>query len=122
MDRCGREWCLAREGQNRYSEPGATMKIGHGLCESTFRLFDWPERCVTQLRDFCWSSLYGLVGELNGYDDDFLRRLHINADAWFHITRNGGYFGLHNHPMASWSGVYCEIGRAASRERGCNYV
>src|SRR3546814_2978119 len=73
-----------------------------------------------------WSSLYGLVGELNGYDDDFLRRLHINADAWFHITRNGGYFGLHNHPMASWSGVYCvddgdsdEIGRASCRERVC---
>jgi len=25
----------------------------------------------------------------------------------FHITRRGGQFGVHNHPMASWSGVYC---------------
>lgn len=107
LNRALRDLFLAREGQERYGNPAATMKIGPGLFESSFRLFDWPEQCVTQLRDFCWSSLYGLIGELNGYDDELLRRLHINADAWFHITRNGGYFGLHNHPMASWSGVYC---------------
>jgi uncharacterized protein (TIGR02466 family) len=36
-----------------------------------------------------------------------MRRLLIYSDSWFHITRRGGFFGLHNHPMASWSGVYC---------------
>jgi uncharacterized protein (TIGR02466 family) len=34
-------------------------------------------------------------------------RLLIYSDAWFHVTRRGGFFGLHNHPNASWSGVYC---------------
>ena len=33
--------------------------------------------------------------------------MEIASHTWFHVTRRGGYFGLHNHPMASWSGVYC---------------
>ena len=38
--------------------------------------------------------------------------MQIFNDCWFHVTRRGGFFGLHNHPMASWSGVYCvEPGR-----------
>ena len=36
-----------------------------------------------------------------------MRRMQIFNDCWFHVTRRGGFFGLHNHPMASWSGVYC---------------
>ncbi|NGY06978.1 putative 2OG-Fe(II) oxygenase [Solimonas terrae] len=107
LNRALRQLFLAREGQEHYGNPGATMKINPGLFESTFRLFDWSEPCIARLRDFCWSTLYGLIGELNGYDTEVLRRLHINADAWFHVTRKGGYFGIHNHPMASWSGVYC---------------
>jgi uncharacterized protein (TIGR02466 family) len=51
--------------------------------------------------------LYAVVGRLNGYDLPTLRRLQIFNDCWFHVTRRGGFFGLHNHPNASWSGVYC---------------
>ena len=36
-----------------------------------------------------------------------LGRMLISSDSWFHVTRRGGFFALHNHPNASWSGVYC---------------
>ena len=62
---------------------------------------------MQQLKQFCWSSLLGMVAELNKHDEATMRRLLIYSDSWFHITRRGGFFGLHNHPMASWSGVYC---------------
>src|SRR5690606_2172011 len=26
---------------------------------------------------------------------------------WFHVTHRGGYFGAHNHPLHTWSRVYC---------------
>lgn len=103
-----KELFIARESEgSRYQNVGALVNAPEGLFESTFRLFDWPDPCVQQLRTFCWQTLYRAVGELNGYDAEILSRLKIRADAWFHITRKGGYFGLHNHPNASWSGVYC---------------
>lgn len=77
------------------------------LFESRFDLFDWPDPAVVALRDFCNAYLYRLVGEINGYDVETLQRLHMAQESWFHITRQGGYFGSHNHPMHSWSGVYC---------------
>jgi len=96
---------LAAPGQ--YANPKATMSIEHGLFESRFDLFRWPEPEVAELRQFCWSSLFELVASLNGYNMETMSKLQGHADAWFHIMRNGAYFGLHNHPMASWSGVYC---------------
>ena len=47
------------------------------------------------------------MAELNRYDAARMARLQIVTDAWFNITRRGGFFGVHNHPMASWSAVYC---------------
>ena len=77
-----------------------------GLFESSFDLFDWTEPPVVKLRNFCLAHLYKLIGELNGYDRATLGRLNMAHESWFHITRKGGYFGIHNHPMHSWSGVY----------------
>ena len=33
--------------------------------------------------------------------------LRIYQHSWYHLTRREGYTAYHNHPMASWSGVYC---------------
>lgn len=99
---------LERERQgDQFANPRATMQINAGLYESRFDLFRWPEACVRELRAYCWGQLYQFVAEVNGYDQDFMNKVRGYADAWFHVTRKGGYFGLHNHPMASWSGVYC---------------
>ena len=75
--------------------------------ESRFDLFRWPEHCVQQLKEFCLRNVLQLVAEINGYDASVVRRLLIQHDSWFHVTKRGGFFGLHNHPNASWSGVYC---------------
>jgi hypothetical protein len=77
------------------------------LFESNFQLFSWPDRPVAELRDYCLRQLYRAIGELNGYDEAMLRRLQMASESWFHITRKGGYFGMHNHALHSWSGVYC---------------
>ena len=99
---------LARvaEGE-RYANPNPYQVGSRSLFESRFDLFDWPDQAVVRLRDFCWSRLYALVKELNGYDNDVIRRLRIGNEAWFHVTRRGGSFSVHNHPLHSWSGVYC---------------
>ncbi len=103
-----RELFLAREAEgDKYRNPEPYTYRNEALFESNFRLFDWRHDAVRKLRDFCWSNLYRVIGELNGYDVEFMRRLHIATEAWFHITRRGGLFGPHNHPMHSWSGVYC---------------
>lgn len=99
---------LAREAEGaRYANPNPYTVRNRDLFESHFDLFDWPEACVQSLREFCLTTLLRVVGDLNGYDAARLQRLQVATDAWFHITRRNGFFSVHNHPMASWSGVYC---------------
>lgn len=86
---------------------GAFVNQPEGLYESKFNLFDWQYAEIKELEKKCWTSLYGLIGEINRYDRDTLLRLHIKAESWFHIMRKHSYFSTHCHPMASWSGVYC---------------
>lgn len=92
---------------DKYANPEPYTPRNSPLFESAFNLFDWPHAVISQVRDFCLSNLYQALGELIGYDTATLQRLHIAHESWFHITRKGGYFGVHNHPMHSWSGVYC---------------
>lgn len=103
-----RELFLTREADGeRWRNPATSMRINPGLFESEFNLFAWPEACVERLREFCWGSLSRAIAQLSGYSAADIQRLRIRSHTWFHITRRGGFFGLHNHPMASWSGVYC---------------
>lgn len=92
---------------NEYANPTPFTVRNEALFESSFDLFEWNHPAVARLRDFCLSTLYHSIGELCGYDIATLQRLHIAHESWFHVTRKGGYFGVHNHPMHSWSGVYC---------------
>jgi uncharacterized protein (TIGR02466 family) len=99
---------IEREAQGpKYANPNPYTVRNPELFESHFDLFDWPETCVQRLAQFCMSELSQTVAQLSGLDVVAMRRMQIATDAWFHITRRGGFFGVHNHPMASWSGVYC---------------
>ncbi len=99
---------LEREAEGaRYANPRPFTQRNAQVYESNFQLFRSPEPCIQQLKSFCWSNLLGMIAELSGYDAATMRRMLIYNDCWFHVTRRGGFFGLHNHPMASWSGVYC---------------
>jgi uncharacterized protein (TIGR02466 family) len=106
-----RELFVAREAEGpRYANPNPYTQRNAELFESHFDLFKWPEACVQELKAYCWTELMALLRDINGYDPATMQRLRFNADAWYHVTRRGGFFGIHNHPMASWSGVYCVAG------------
>lgn len=97
--------CAAQGGT--FANPDPFTPRNDALFESTFDLFDWQHPAVARMRDACLGALYHTIGELCGHDMATLQRLHIAHESWFHVTRKGGYFGVHNHPMHSWSGVYC---------------
>lgn len=100
---------LSRETAE-HRNPHPSMIVPQGLYESRFDLFSWTDAPVLKLRQHCWGALSHLIAQLNGYTPNDLHRIEIKSHTWFHITRRGGWFGIHNHPMAAWSGVYCVDG------------
>ena len=102
------ELFIRREAMGkRFANPNPYTPRNKELFESNFDLFAWPEACIATLREFCLSRLANTVAEINRYGAADMARLQVITDAWYHVTRRGGFFGMHNHPMASWSGVYC---------------
>jgi uncharacterized protein (TIGR02466 family) len=75
--------------------------------ESRFNLFRWPEPCVQELRKFVLDSVATTVLQASKLLPADLARLTLHNHTWFHISRQAGSFVAHNHPMASWSAVYC---------------
>lgn len=100
---------LAREG-DAHRNPSPYTERNAALFESRFDLFAWPEPEVRELREFCLSRLTQLVQSLNRHPPERMRSLRMSVESWFHVTRRNGWFGVHNHPNASWSGVYCVDG------------
>lgn len=100
--------CLfALEKTGKAANPRPLTQRNAGVFESHFNLFRHEDPAILELKLFCWDQLLTVIGRLNGYDLETLHRLQIFNECWFHVTRRGGFFGLHNHPNASWSGVYC---------------
>lgn len=101
----------AREAEgDRFRKQVRTPTTQVNIFESEFNLFAWPDAPVAYLRSFCLDTLRRTVLQLNEYSNEqvsALPQLKLHVDSWFHITRFGGYIGIHSHPMASWSGVYC---------------
>ena len=111
-----RSLILAREAQgDAYANPNPSMKGARNqVFESDFTFFAQNDPPVQALREFCWGALSRAVAQLSGYTPEDMAKISLRSHTWFHITRNGGQFGLHNHPMASWSGVYC-VDRKSTR-------
>lgn len=113
-----RELFLAWEAdtnRKRLSEPTPVIKVG--VYESDFQLFGRDHPDLNALATLCLQHLGYLVAQLNRYSNEDMAKLRIYHHSWYHITRNGGYTAVHNHPMASWSGVYCvDPGDAAPPE------
>ena len=99
---------LAREAEGgAQANPRPITQRNATTFESHFNLFRDPAAPLQRLKEFCFSEMLRVICELNGYDQAMRSQLLIYNDAWFHVSRRGGFFGLHNHPNASWSGVYC---------------
>lgn len=94
-----------RNEGKRSSVPTQVAK--HAVYESDFSLFYRKDPLVAELAQFCLTSVGDLVMRLNRYSAADMRDLRIYHHSWYHVTRYGGYTAAHNHPMASWSGVYC---------------
>ena len=102
-----KRYILAREKSGTASNPRPLTQRNEATFESHFNLFRESDPAVQELKLFCWDQMLAVIGRLNGYDLQTVQSLQIFNDCWFHVTRRGGFFGLHNHPTASWSGVYC---------------
>jgi len=99
---------LAREAEGgRYRNPNQNSVQTDELYESHFDLFKWKEPCVQRLQKAITDHVLEMIGMVNQYRRKTVDEFEVYADAWFHITRKNGYFVNHNHPMASWSAVYC---------------
>ena len=97
---------LARE-TDEYRNPTPTHLPQQEMFESRFNLFLWPEACVQQLRGFMLNCVAQTVVEASDLQPAEVARLQIHNHTWFHVTRYAGSFVAHNHPLASWSTVYC---------------
>ncbi len=97
---------LARENDD-YRNPTPSHIPQQELFESRFNLFTWPEACVRELRQFVLDAVARTVLDASTVRPEELARLSFHNHTWFHITRYAGSFVSHNHPMASWSAVYC---------------
>jgi uncharacterized protein (TIGR02466 family) len=102
-----KNFIYAHEKSGAAANPRPLTQRNAATFESHFNLFRANDPALQELKAYCWSQLLSMVGRLNGYDLPTIQRLQIYNDCWFHVTRRGGFFGLHNHPNASWSGVYC---------------
>ena len=97
---------LARE-TDEYRNPAPSHRPQQETFESRFNLFRWPEACIQELRAFMLDFIARTVMEVTTLRPAELATLQIQNHTWFHVTRYAGSFVAHNHPMASWSAVYC---------------
>ena len=97
---------LARE-DNQHRNPTPSHTPQQELFESRFNLFTWPEPCVRELRQFMLDAVARTVLEASTLRPQDFTHLKFQNQTWYHIARYAGSFISHNHPMASWSAVYC---------------
>ena len=97
---------LAREDE-QHRNPTPSHIPQEELFESRFNLFRWPDACVQELRTFMLDTIAQTVLEATTLRPEQLAARTFHNHTWFHITRYAGSFVTHNHPMASWSAVYC---------------
>ncbi|WP_158538030.1 TIGR02466 family protein [Corallincola holothuriorum] len=106
LNRDLRDMFLAWEKDGVYKtlQPVPTNQVN--IYESEWALLDREEPQIRSLRKFIMHSLLHSVAKLNNLDQTASLKLKPNIHSWVHLTSNGGYVSQHNHPNASWSGIY----------------
>lgn len=97
---------VSRENDG-YRNPTPSHAPQAEMFESRFNVFLWPEACVQGLRRFVLDSVAQVVMQATDLSAQDLAGLHFHNHTWYHVTRYAGSFVAHNHPLASWSAVYC---------------
>ena len=98
---------LEKESQGDQYRNEIARDTQHGLFESKFDVFHWTDAPVRQIAGFCHTGVATVVNELSDYSEEEFQSLVFDYHAWFHVTRKGGFQGLHHHQNASWSGIFC---------------
>jgi len=75
--------------------------------ESRFDLLSWPDSNIQAFKQKLYENLMQYLAAVNGFSAQDLQNLNFKSESWFHITRSGGYFQPHTHPLASVSIIYC---------------
>jgi uncharacterized protein (TIGR02466 family) len=107
---------LARE-TDEYRNPTPSHTPQAETFESRFNLFRWPDACVQELRTFVLNSVAQTVIQASNVQPEELAKLTMHNHTWYHVSRYAGSFVAHNHPLASWSAVYCVRGGERLPER-----
>lgn len=106
---------LGMESEGDVHRDSVTRDTLSRVFESNFFLHATQNPDVKTLFGFIDDVLRDLVGGLSQGRVQG-ERLSLDYSMWFHVTRTGGYQGTHNHPNASWSGIYCvDSGDAVDR-------
>jgi uncharacterized protein (TIGR02466 family) len=100
---------IARE-TDEYRNPTPSHTPQSETFESRFNLFRWPDACVQELRTFVLNSVAQTVIQASNVQPEELAKLTMHNHTWYHVSRYAGSFVAHNHPLASWSAVYCVRG------------
>jgi Putative 2OG-Fe(II) oxygenase len=99
-----------------YQNPTPSHAPQEETFESRFNLFLWPEACIQELRRFVLDSVMHTLLQATTLTPEAVSRLQLHNHTWFHVSRHAGSFVAHNHPLASWSAVYCvRAGEAAAQ-------
>lgn len=102
-----RRFILGQEAQgDRHRNPEHIPTYQVNIFESSFDLFKDPNRAIQELKGFFLHGILGAVMKTNGYSREEAERLRVITDAWYHVTRFGGYISSHIHSNATWSAVY----------------
>ena len=87
--------------------PDSPQSAHASVYESKFDLFHWPDLAIRSLKDRIFDHVMRYAVGTSGFTQAELAQLTFRHESWFHVTRSGGYFQPHSHPLASVSLIYC---------------
>lgn len=101
-----KELLLSKE-VTEFEHPKSPQKSHSAVFESRFDMFGWPDHEIGLLKNQIYAHLMQYLRDVNGFDEATLKQVQFRSESWYHVTRKGGYFQAHNHPLASVSVIYC---------------
>lgn len=101
-----KELLLSKEGTEA-EHPDSPQKSHSAVFESRFDLFAWPDAPINLFKNHLYAHVMQYLRDVNGFDEDTLKQIQFRSESWYHVTRKGGYFQAHTHPLASVSVIYC---------------
>ena len=113
-----KRYCLAAEKGGNAANPRPLTQRNAAMFESHFNLFRDPDPAIQELKTFCWDQLLAVIGPSTATTWRRSSGCRSSTTPGFMSRAAAAFSVLHNHPNASWSGVYCvDAGRhdAASK-------